>query len=318
MRIFAADDSEDARDLMAATLSSGGFGDAHFSESGLELLAALGIDPLDAAAPEADIILLDVRMPGVDGIETCARIRADARYQQTPILMVTSLDDMETLNQAFVAGANDYINKPFNRIEMLARLRNAQRLRGELERRRTSERELLDLQRGRDARSQQPQQVTTLPSSAAFILSRQAVESYVASSTPEAAGGIGVIAVKIDRLQPFHTNFGAGAATALLVQVAGAMARLPARLGDLLAHSEPDVFLAILHHSDQAGLARLAQNARQAMRELPVTHGGSNAFEGVSVSIGVASKREPRACLSSAVSAMERAAGEGGDRILFA
>jgi GGDEF domain-containing protein len=156
------------------------------------------------------------------------------------------------------------------------------------------------------------------PTSAAFLLSRRSVEVYVASNAPVEAGGIGVIAVKIDRLQPFHTNFGEEAATALLAQVAQAMAKLPARLGDLLSHFEPDVFVAVLHHGDQSTLARLAQNACQAMRALPVAHGGSKAFGGVSVSIGVASNREPRVCLSAAISAMERAAGEGGDRILFA
>lgn len=316
MRIFAADDSEDARALMAAALSSGGYKDVHFSESGLEILAALGVHPLNEAAPEADIIILDVRMPGADGIETCARIRADTRYHQTPILMVTSIDDMETLNQAFMAGANDYINKPFNRIELHARLRGAQRLKGELERRRTCERELQACQRGREARSQPRTGPALTP--VAFLLSSRQVENYVASNGPAEAGGVGVIALKIDRLQPFHTNFGAEAATALLAQVAGAMAKLPARLGDLLSHFEPDVFVAVLHHGDQSTLARLAQNACQAMRALPVSHGGSKAFSGVSVSIGVASNREARVCLSAAISAMERAAGEGGDRILFA
>jgi sigma-B regulation protein RsbU (phosphoserine phosphatase) len=313
MRIYVAEDSEDARDIMAATLSAGGYEDVNFSESGVELLARLGIDPVNPEAPEAEIIMLDVRMPGIDGIETCARIRADARYQYAPILMVTSLDDMETLNQAFVAGANDYINKPFNRLELHARLRNAQRLKGELDRRRARERELLAAQRGQSGR---PQAGSGAFHSGTGLLSRQTMEAYIASGA--AGEGVGVLALKVDRLKPYATNFGADAGAALLAQVGGAMRGLPARLGDLIAHFEPDVFVAVLPRGDQAALASLAQHARQAMRDLSAPQGGPKASGGVSVSIGAATGRDPRSSLAAAVSAMERAAHEGGDRIIFA
>jgi sigma-B regulation protein RsbU (phosphoserine phosphatase) len=56
----------------------------------------------------------------MDGIEACTRIRGGARYSGTPIIMVTSVDDTETLTDAFVAGANDYITEPINRADLLA------------------------------------------------------------------------------------------------------------------------------------------------------------------------------------------------------
>jgi DNA-binding response OmpR family regulator len=76
------------------------------------------------------------------GIEACARIRSDERYADA-IIMVTSLDDVESLGNAFVAGATDYITKPVNRVELVARVRAALRLKSELERRLARERELL-------------------------------------------------------------------------------------------------------------------------------------------------------------------------------
>ncbi len=128
--IFAVDDSNIARALMQEVLSSGGYADVHFAASGTDALAQLGIEPLSkaAAVPDPDAILLDVVMPGIDGIETCARIRADSRYQYVPILMVTSESEVDALAQAFVAGANDYVRKPFDSVELLARLRNALKL----------------------------------------------------------------------------------------------------------------------------------------------------------------------------------------------
>ena len=111
MRILVVDDSEDARDIMAVTLSSGGYEDLTFATSGQE-----GLDRLvqGGSGPDGafDLVLLDVMMPGMDGIEVCARIRADARHQDLPILMVSSLSDSDSLSQAFIAGANDYVTRP--------------------------------------------------------------------------------------------------------------------------------------------------------------------------------------------------------------
>src|SRR5580700_968567 len=76
------------------------------------------------------------------GIEACARIRSDERYADA-IIMVTALDDVNSLANAFVAGATDYITKPVNRVELVARVRAALRLKQELDRRLARERELL-------------------------------------------------------------------------------------------------------------------------------------------------------------------------------
>ena len=88
-------------------------------------------------------MLLDIVMPDIDGIEACARIRSDPRYADVPIIMVTSLGDMDSLANAFVAGATDYITKPVNRVELLARVRSALKLKAELDRRAGARAELL-------------------------------------------------------------------------------------------------------------------------------------------------------------------------------
>jgi phosphoserine phosphatase RsbU/P len=312
MRIYAADDSEDARDIMAATLASEGYDNVTFAESGNELLARLGIEPVTNIELEADVIMLDVQMPGIDGIETCARIRADSRYQYTPILMVTSLDDIETLNQAFVAGANDYINKPFNRIELHARLRSALRLKGELDRRRARERELSGQRSGGGRLGDGALDLVTL------LMARGCVEAYVAALKPQAMPTLGILAIQIDRLAHYETNHGADAATETMVRIARRLAHLPGCMGDLLSHFDRGVFVAVLHDVDRTVLHRTAKDVQQAIRDLAVPHRGSVSRDLVTVSVGVAFDREPRALLPAAVSAMERAAGEGGDRIFFA
>jgi len=102
------------------------------------LLAPLGLNLVLASnGPEAlhqavtlqpDLILLDVMMPGMDGFEVCRRLRADPVTAAVPIIMVTALDDRESLLQGIEAGADDFVTKPFDRVVLRARVRTVLRL----------------------------------------------------------------------------------------------------------------------------------------------------------------------------------------------
>ena len=75
-----------------------------------------------------DLVLLDVLMPGMNGYEVCAAIRASDRLQSLPVVMVTSLDAREERIRGLDAGADDFLTKPINRVELLARVRTLLRL----------------------------------------------------------------------------------------------------------------------------------------------------------------------------------------------
>ncbi len=81
-----------------------------------------------AAETPPDLVLLDVMMPGMDGYEVCRRLRADARLAEMPIIMVTALDDQASRLAGIEAGADDFITKPYNRVELRARVRTISRL----------------------------------------------------------------------------------------------------------------------------------------------------------------------------------------------
>ncbi|MBF0236292.1 MAG: response regulator [SAR324 cluster bacterium] len=90
------------------------------ASSGEEALEILQVWP-------ADLILMDQMMPGLSGIETVKRIKAQKQFEQIPILMVTAKDETATLKEAFEAGAMDYIIKPVERVTLLARVGSALR-----------------------------------------------------------------------------------------------------------------------------------------------------------------------------------------------
>jgi signal transduction histidine kinase len=118
--ILIVDDESSARDTLEAFLFREGY-DLAFAASGPEALACL--DEL-----EPDIILLDVIMPGMDGIEACQRLKTDKRWRNIPIILVTVLDSKEDLARGLDAGADDFLSKPVNDLELRARVRSMLRI----------------------------------------------------------------------------------------------------------------------------------------------------------------------------------------------
>lgn len=123
MRLLAVDDDPVFLDLLEKYLRELGYADTVFCESGAEALRALRSD-----ADGFDCLLVDIQMPVMDGIELCGYIRALPRYARTPVLMITAMAETQYIDAAFLAGASDYITKPLKRMELTARLSQADAL----------------------------------------------------------------------------------------------------------------------------------------------------------------------------------------------
>ena len=123
MRLLAVDDDPLILDLLPVVFKQADFPQITVAASGMDALSIL-------KEPDAqfDCLLLDIEMPGMSGVELCQRIRAMPQYHDTPILMLTSVTDRGVIERAFAAGANDYINKPFDVKEITTRVRVAKRM----------------------------------------------------------------------------------------------------------------------------------------------------------------------------------------------
>jgi CheY-like chemotaxis protein len=89
------------------------------------LSATSGEEALKTALAERpDIILMDVMMPGLDGLEVCRRLRAEEATRNTPIILVTTRSSLEALEQGYACGCNDYIVKPFEGLELRMKVAN--------------------------------------------------------------------------------------------------------------------------------------------------------------------------------------------------
>ena len=118
--ILVVDDYADNFDVIETALLDPKY-QLSYVDSGQEAL-----DSLDLFHP--DVILLDVRMPGMDGFEVCQRIRDLPQWQQTPIIMVTALTDKKELARCLEVGADDFVSKPINHQELNARVNSMLRI----------------------------------------------------------------------------------------------------------------------------------------------------------------------------------------------
>ena len=118
--VLIVDDEYIGRETLQSVLEGEGY-ELEMAENGFQ-----AIEKAKQLLP--DVILLDVMMPGMTGFEVCQRIRSDPQIAEIPIIILTALDDRESLLNALKAGADDFISKPFDRFELRARLLGITRL----------------------------------------------------------------------------------------------------------------------------------------------------------------------------------------------
>ncbi len=141
MSILIVDDSPDHQALLRSILAQAGHAEVLLADSAKDAVAMLNLDG-EAAVEDIDLILMDVVMPEQDGVETCRQIKRCGHVRDIPVIMVTAQKDLGKLQEAFAAGAMDFISKPVNSVELLARVASALLLKQEMDRRKHRELEL--------------------------------------------------------------------------------------------------------------------------------------------------------------------------------
>jgi PleD family two-component response regulator len=311
------DDMEDSRDLTEAALLSAGYTDIASAASGWEALKILDVGGTSEERAPIDVVLLDIVMPEMDGVECCARVRNDARYTDLPIIMVTALDDMDSLANAFVAGATDYITKPVNRVELVARVRAALRLKQELDRRQARERELLSFVSNWGDR-----RATALIDETTGLFAGEAAEAYLtAASNGEGGGTISILALTLDRFEVYRTKYGDGAACTVLAQVARSVRRLGATVGIVAAAYRNGTIVLVAPELEAVSARDFGETLRATVAKLRLPNSEAVAADHVTASVAAITGRVKQSVdrvqlLTQAIARVQEAAGAGGNRVL--
>ena len=243
-RILIVDDHEDNVELLRARLEARGY-ETVTAENGEQALQRV------AEAPP-DLVLLDVMMPGVDGIEVARRIKANKELPFIPIIMQTALDSTEQTVEGLDAGADDYITKPINFAVLEARVRTQLRVKALVEQVQQQADELLHVSRtdgltGLDNRRRLEELLEE-----AFAHARRLSEPFA------------VLMCDLDKFKSVNDTHGHQAGDAVLKELADVL-RSQAREIDRIGRYGGEEFMLLLPGTTLDAAARFAERVRRAV-----------------------------------------------------
>jgi len=253
--------------------------------------AADGFEALSKIEAEGpDTVLLDVMMPGLDGFETCRRIKADPAIAHIPVVMVTALEDVDDLVKGFEAGADDFLTKPFNGRELLARIR-------------------LQLRRKWHYEQSQVDPLTGAYSRRHF----DAHAPRLAARRRTARQPVAVLMIDVDHLKQINDVHGHIAGDHVLKEV-GNRVISALRPSDLVTRMGGDEFVVIMPETDLDAALHVAERLRGRIADVPIES------VAVTLSIGAAASRpeaeeELGATLKRADAGLYQVKRAGGNRV---
>jgi diguanylate cyclase (GGDEF)-like protein len=280
------------------------------------MLAAGGHTVLEAAGGAAalaacrehqpDVVLLDVEMPEMSGWDVLAAMKSDADLRDVPVVFLTGRSDTADMVDGLRLGAHDYLRKPCEPTELLARVQAAarvKRLQDELRQRN----EELDLISRTD--------------SLTGLHNRRHVEEYLTrlvSLARRNAEPIAVLIIDIDRFKSVNDGHGHDAGDAVLREVATRLVG-SLRLEDMVGRWGGEEFLVVLPNTSIQGAAELAERLRRVVAEEPCGLPGGGAMR-VTISLGCAASviDDAETLVRSADAAMYQAKESGRDRVVAA
>ncbi|MDM8516142.1 response regulator [Desulfobacterales bacterium HSG16] len=143
MSILVIESSETQRKILKYFLKTGGYSDVIVVDSTRKAIVHLKKAP-HYHSSKVDLILMDTTLPGMSGIEMCRQIKATEYLKDVPIIMLAGKTGQDKLKLAFAVGALDYITKPVQRVELIARVGSLLQLKKEIDERKARERDILE------------------------------------------------------------------------------------------------------------------------------------------------------------------------------
>jgi two-component system cell cycle response regulator len=296
MRILIAEDSATSRLLLQRELTVWGY-DVIEAKDGTEAWDLLQGDD----APR--LVILDWMMPGLDGVDICELVRERVTEQPPYIILLTGLGDKQDLVTGLRAGADDFLNKPFNSDELRARLEVGRRF-VELYERLADAQARLEIQASTDA--------LTGVANRRAILERLEIESAAAGFS---GAKLSVGLFDIDLFKRVNDTYGHAAGDAVLQQMtARVTAMLPA--GDMIGRVGGEEFLLVMPGAGEAQVLGFLERVRAEMAATPFTI--ENGELTVTVSIGGVTGRDQRAdeLIAWADAALYEAKEQGRNRVV--
>ncbi len=251
----------------------------------------------------ATVILQDLVMPEVDGYTLLNFYRRHPRTAPIPVIVLSSKEDPADKSEAFARGANDYLVKLPDRIELIARIRvQSQSYLLQLERE-LAFKKLHQLQQELEIRNAELQRLSSVDGLTG-IANRRNFDERLDQEWKRAMREdlrLSLILIDVDFFKPFNDNYGHQLGDDCLRSVASALAGALHRPGDFVARYGGEEFVAVLPGTDLKGAMVTAEALRMAIEAKKVRHDFSKAARNVTISLGIASVIPRQGMLPSAL-----------------
>jgi two-component system chemotaxis family response regulator WspR len=241
-----------------------------------------------AEAIKPTVILQDLVMPGVDGLTLVREYRANAATKDVPIIVLSTKEDPEVKGAAFAAGANDYIVKLPDQIELIARIRYHSKAYLNQLQRDDAYRALRDSQRQLLEMNFELQRLTNVDGLTGLNNRRYFDECLDAEwkRAVRAQSPVSILMIDVDHFKQYNDTYGHLAGDEVLKTVADSLQRGSRRATDHAARFGGEEFVMVLPLTDRAGAQRLADDIRRQVEDLRVPHSASSVGDFLTVSIG--------------------------------
>ena len=271
------------------------------------------------------LILLDLVMPEIDGLTLLRYMRANPLTKAVPVVVLSTKEDPVLKGEAFANGANDYLIKWPDRIELLARIRYHSQWYRNLEQRDEAFRSLRLSQRRLAESNLQLQRLASVDGLTG-IVNRRYFDERLEEEWLRAARAkdwLTLVMVDIDHFKAFNDHYGHLAGDDCLKAVAKALIEVLRRPADLVARFGGEEFVIVLPGTSPEGAELVAEKVRRCVEGLNIPHAFSSAGDRVTASVGVATvvptnRLEPTSLLAEADAALYQAKGAGRNRIAVA
>jgi diguanylate cyclase (GGDEF)-like protein len=294
-KILIADDDPGNRDLLRRRLEFEGH-QAVEAKNGLEVLAAL-------QDQECDLVLLDIMMPDMDGFQTLAKLKQEPELRELPVIMISALDELESVVRCIEMGAEDYLTKPFNRVLLRARIGASleKKWLRDRERRKTDELEQT-LQLLEQAQAQLAVQASQ--DALTGLENRRSVDAQLELRSKRQTP-FSVIYIDLNGFKRINDTYGHQAGDDLLKQVGGRL-RLAFRSADVVGRWGGDEFVALVEASLADAQIYISRITESFSKEFVLSSGETAQRVSLSAAVGFATWRPGE----SVAAALQRADAE--------
>ncbi|MET4635463.1 MULTISPECIES: PleD family two-component system response regulator [Kaistia] len=279
-------------------------------------------DPMEALRVadrvKPTVILQDLVMPGIDGMELVRHYRQNAQTHSVPVIVLSTKDDPAIKSEAFQAGANDYLVKLPDRVELIARIRYHTRAYLDHVQRDEAYRALRESQRQLMRVNLELERLTRIDGLTG-LGNRRYFDEYLAAEWKRGLrnrAAISVLMIDVDNFKRYNDAYGHLAGDEVLKQVSSVLQAGANRSTDLAARYGGEEFVIVLTDVTLAGASVVAERISQGVRDLAIPHGEGR----VTVSIGVATMIpgvDPDEIVNAADLALFRAKAAGRDCVVL-